>query len=67
MIMHRDSGAFVKLYMDEDREHRDITLDYPGFSPSFYRALQVAKEAGFQMVEFDSDAQVYELLEWHEW
>lgn len=64
MVMHRDTGFFVKLY--EDIDHYDMSL--PGAENSKYRLLsdecltilRDAHDAGYRMVEFDSDAEKYE-------
>lgn len=68
MILSRDTGAFVKMYLsDSSGEERDIEQDFPGFSDAFYNVLRSAYSAGYLMVEFDSDADTYEFLEAFDW
>ena len=67
MILSRDSGAFVKLYTDEPDDVRILEEDYPGFSPAFYNVLGQAKQAGYEMVEFDEAATEYESLPVFNW
>jgi hypothetical protein len=67
MILVRDTGAFVKLYPDVDGEVRNLEEDCPGFSDAFYNVLRLAKEAGYSMIEFDSDATEYESLSSFDW
>ncbi len=67
MVLTRDTGAFVRLYPDTDGETRNLEDDYAGFSDAFYNVLRLAKEAGYGMVEFDSDATVYESLSSFDW
>jgi hypothetical protein len=65
MVLSRETGVFVKLYASE--VPRDLVLDYPGLSETFYHVLGLARDAGFGMVEFDADATAYDGLAWHEW
>lgn len=67
MIMPRDTGAFVKLYAEDQSEPRDLSEDFPGFSQAFYGVLHCARSAGFGMVELDADAETYDDLPTFSW
>jgi hypothetical protein len=56
MIMNRDSGWFIKLYDDESANEAH------GLSAPLTTLLNVCLNLGFRMIEFDSDATVYEAL-----
>ena len=66
MIMEREAGFLVKLYMDNDSEE-NLERDYPGMSHEFYDILSLTRECGFQMVEFDRDATLYESVPSFNW
>ena len=67
MVFSRDTGGFVKLYPDTEGNKRVLEVDYPGFSEDFYNVLGKAKLAGFSMVEFDCDAEIYESFPHMDW
>lgn len=52
MIMKRDTGWFVKLYDEAEDNDYDVSEDLKAL---FYYCV----EAGFRMIEFDCDAEIY--------
>ncbi len=62
MITERDTGFFVKLYgADSSNDHA-----YGELSDSFYSLISEVQKAGYLLVEFDSDAQVYSCFPFYE-
>lgn len=54
MVMGRATGWLVKLYGNEGESEK-----YSGMSEGFQDVLKKASEAGFRLVEFDTDATTY--------
>lgn len=54
MIMERDTGYFIKLYLDEDGENLNHR---PQLSLGANMVIAWAHAQGFQMIEFDCDAE----------
>ncbi|XLY90544.1 hypothetical protein ACK8QS_22245 (plasmid) [Ectopseudomonas mendocina] len=58
MLAARSYGFFVKL-LDQESD-TPVTEQYAGaFSEHFYRVLSTARDAGYEMVEFDRDGTTY--------
>lgn len=55
MVMKRDTGFFVKLYGDSV----EVPDHFVGMSDQFNGLLSQVALAGYLLVEFDCDAQVY--------
>lgn len=55
MITERDTGFFIKLYGVDSANDRA----YGELSDSFYSLISEVQKAGYLLVEFDSDAKVY--------
>lgn len=62
MVMERESGFFIKLYMDEPAHN--FREDY---SESLKNVIRFAFDNDFQMIELDSDAEAIEELDQHDW
>ena len=58
-IAARETGAFVKLYPYPPIPHHRTM---PGFSDHFYAVLNAVQKAGYNMVEFDADADTHNCL-----
>jgi hypothetical protein len=58
MVMERDTGFFVKLY----GVNVDVPEHFLGMSDHFNDLLRQVALAGYLLVEFDCDAQVYSCL-----
>ena len=61
MIAERETGYFVKLF-----EHADDNV-YSQLSEAFNSVLEYAHVHGYRMVEFDCDAQEYEVFQKFDW
>tara|TARA_R110001599_G_scaffold350659_2_gene581138 strand:- start:69 stop:347 length:279 start_codon:yes stop_codon:yes gene_type:complete len=62
MVMERESGFFIKLYMN------DLAGNIRGdYSPSLCKVIEFAFNNNFEMIELDSDAQIIQELDQHDW
>lgn len=65
MIMERDTGVFIKLYCGSEE---GMAANFrPQFSDELKRIIRVLLSRGYQMIEFDADAEESDDFPIHDW